>query len=130
MKKQIKLAIVGSRTFNDLQAFYKCLQVLKVDYEIIQIISGGAKGADSIGEKYADENNIPKLIFKPDWQKYGKRAGFLRNEDIIKNCNFCLAFWDGESHGTKHDIELCKKYNIPCFIYNFNSGESEIENLK
>ncbi len=123
MKEQIKLAIVGSRTFNDLQIFYKCLQILKVDYDIIKIISGGAKGADTLGEQYADINNIPKLILIADWKQYGKRAGFIRNIDIIKNCTHCLAFWDGESHGTKHDLELCKQQNKPYFVYNFVTGK-------
>ena len=121
-KKDIKLAIVGSRTFNDLNMFYKLIQMIKVYYNIIQIISGGARGADTIGEKYADDNNISKLIFKADWKKYGKKAGFIRNVDIIENCDLCLAFWDGESHGTKHDIELCEKMNKQCMVYNFKSG--------
>lgn len=121
-KKEIKLAIVGSRTFNDLNIFYKCIQIIKVDYDIIKIISGGARGADTLGEMYADENNISKAIYKPNWEKFGRKAGFLRNIDIIKNCDMCLAFWDGESHGTKHDLELCKEYNKICLVYNFVTG--------
>jgi hypothetical protein len=107
----MKLAIIGSRTFNN----YKLLQETLEQYkpEITLIISGAAKGADLLGEKWALENNIQTLIFPANWNKYGKRAGYIRNEDIIKNCDYCIAFWDGESKGTKHSISLCKKYNIP-----------------
>lgn len=99
--------------------FDKIISQLEEKYEIVSIVSGGAKGADTMGERYADKFGLDKLIFYPDWNKYGKRAGFLRNIDIIKNCDVCVAFWDGESHGTKHDIDLCKEYNKTCYIVNF-----------
>lgn len=127
-KKEIKLAIVGSRTFDDLNKFHKIIQILKNNYTFSLIVSGGAKGADSMGEKYADDNNIPKLILKADWKKFGKRAGFIRNVDIIKNCDLCVAFWDGNSHGTKHDIKLCKEMNKPCIVYNYITGILSKEN--
>lgn len=121
--EEIKLAIVGSRTFNNYQTFIEILNIIKTKYKINTIISGGARGADSFAEAYADRYKINKLIFPADWKKYGKKAGFLRNVDIIKNCDVCLAFWDGESHGTKHDIDLCEQYNKKCFIYNFITNE-------
>lgn len=123
----MKLAIVGSRTFNDKNFFNKMMEFLEDKYEIEAIVSGGAKGADSMGEEYADSFGIEKEIFLPDWNKYGKRAGFLRNVDIIKNCDVCVAFWDGVSHGTKHDIDLCKKYNKHCYIANFVNGKVNFE---
>lgn len=112
----MKLAIIGSRTFND----YKLLQETLEQYKskIVLVVSGAAKGADSLGEKWALENNIQTLIFPAEWGKYGKRAGYIRNEDIIKNCDCCIAFWDGKSVGTKHSISLCEKYNKPCKIIN------------
>lgn len=107
----MKLAIIGSRNFTN----YKLLQEILEQYKpkITLVVSGAAKGADSLGEKWALENNIQTLIFPADWNQYGKRAGFIRNEDIIKNCDCCVAFWDGESKGTKHSLSLCKKYNKP-----------------
>ena len=107
----MKLAIIGSRNFTN----YKLLQEILEQYKpkITLVVSGAAKGADSLGEKWALENNIQSLIFPADWNQYGKRAGFIRNEDIIKNCDCCVAFWDGESKGTKHSLSLCKKYNKP-----------------
>ena len=121
--KDIKLAIVGSRTFNNYQKFIEVLNIIKSKYNINTIISGGASGADQLGELYADRFKIKKMIFPADWKKYGKKAGFLRNVDIIKNCDICLAFWDGQSHGTKHDIDLCVQYNKKCFIFNFITNE-------
>lgn len=109
----MKLAIVGSRTFDD---YNMLVDFIKDNYnidEITHIVSGGARGADTFGERFADEFNKEKLIFPADWKKYGKKAGFLRNVDIIKNCDECACFWDGESHGTKHDIDLCNEMGKP-----------------
>jgi hypothetical protein len=110
----MKIAIIGSRNFTN----YKLLQEILEQYKpkITLVVSGAAKGADSLGEKWALENNIQTLIFPADWNQYGKRAGFIRNEDIIKNCDYCVAFWDGESKGTKHSLSLCEKYTKPVKI--------------
>ncbi len=114
----IKLAIVGGRTFNDYDILNE--HIAKVcqenDFTITEIISGGARGADKLGERYAKDNNIPIRIFPAEWDKYGKSAGFRRNKDIIDACDVCVAFWDGESRGTKHDIDLCRSVGKSCFI--------------
>jgi len=107
----MKVAVVGSRNFNDYVRVKKAIDVIQSYVNIECIVSGGAKGADSLGAKYADENNIEKLIFLPEWNKYGRSAGFKRNKLIIEACDFCIAFWDGKSKGTKHSIDLAKKLN-------------------
>lgn len=114
----IKLAIVGGRTFNNYDILNKYIaQVCQEnDFTIIEIISGGARGADKLGERYAKDNNIPTRIFPAEWDKYGKSAGFRRNKDIIDACDVCIAFWDGESRGTKHDIDLCRNSDTLCFV--------------
>lgn len=109
-----RIAIIGSRHFNDYPLL-KSLMDRRKD-SIQMVVSGGANGADSLGARWATENNILTKIFKPDWDLYGKRAGYLRNEQIIQNCDICVAFWDGESKGTKHSIDLCKKMDNPCLI--------------
>jgi hypothetical protein len=115
----MKLAIVGSRTFEDYDVMKKFI-IENIDINsITDIISGGAKGADRLGERFAAEFNKNLIIFRSDWNKYGKRAGFIRNVDIINECDFCVAFWDGESHGTKHDIELCIEKQKQYLIYKF-----------
>jgi hypothetical protein len=112
----MKIAIIGSRTFDNYSLLQETLKLYKS--KITLIVSGAAKGADSLGEKWALENNIKTLIFPANWNKYGKRAGFIRNEDIIKNCDCVIAFWDNKSKGTAHSISLCEKYNIPYKIIN------------
>lgn len=107
----MKLAIIGSRDFIDYNFLQETLEPYK--NKITKVISGGARGADKLGERWAIENNIPTQIFYADWDNLGKAAGFIRNEDIIKNCEVCVAFWDGKSNGTKHSLSLCKKYNKP-----------------
>jgi hypothetical protein len=105
----MKLAIVGSRSFCNEELLEKSLESLKD--RVTMVVSGGAKGADSLAESWADKCGIPTKVFKPDWQKYGRGAGMIRNKDIIENCDECVAFWDGKSKGTENSISLCKKLN-------------------
>lgn len=110
----MKIAIIGSRDFTDRKLLNDILEPYKT--KITLVVSGAARGADKLGEQWALDNNIKTLIFPADWDNLGKRAGFIRNEDIIKNCDGAIAFWDHKSSGTKHSISLCKKYNKPCRI--------------
>ena len=114
----MKLAIIGSRTFNDYNFLVESLEPYKS--KITLVVSGAAKGADSLGEKWAIENNIKTLIFPADWNRFGASSGFRRNVDIIKHCDCCVAFWDGVSKGTKHSISLCEQYDKPYKICHFN----------
>ena len=116
MKK--KLAVVGSRSITDY-SFIKRLLDRKLD-SIECIISGGARGVDTLAERWANENRIPIKVFPADWDRWGKRAGYIRNETIIKECDICLAVWDGQSKGTLHSVTLCKKYNKPHLLLDFN----------
>lgn len=101
----MKLAVVGTRTFLD----YKLLKSELDKYEDIEvIISGGAKGADSLAAEYAEEKNIDTMIFIPEWEKYGKAAGPKRNKKIIEECDKVIAFWDEESYGTLSSIKFAK----------------------
>jgi len=113
----MKLAIIGSRTFND----YETLKATLEPYErsITEVISGGAKGADTLGERWAIEHNKETTIFYPDWNKLGKSAGFIRNKDIVENSDGVLAFWDGKSKGTQHSFTLCKKLDVPLKVVVF-----------
>lgn len=105
----MRVAIVGSRNFNDFSMFEK--EIDKYKDKITEIVSGGAKGADKLAQKYTKKHNIPIKIFKPDWKRFGKRAGIVRNREIVENSDLVIAFWDGKSKGTKFTIEYAKSLN-------------------
>jgi hypothetical protein len=112
------VAVIGSRSCNDISFVFSALDEVSKEHPITKIISGGARGADSFGKMWADKYNIPTTIFYPNWVVYGKRAGFMRNIDIIENSEFVLAFWDGVSKGTRHSIEIAKDRKIPFIVLN------------
>ena len=114
----MNVAIIGSRGFNNKKLLEKVLDPVKD--KITLIISGGAQGADSLGERYAYENVIKTKIFLPDWDTHGKSAGFIRNKEIVEASDVVIAFWDGESKGTQHSFKLAKKLNKRIKIINYN----------
>lgn len=111
----MKIIIAGSRDFSNYELLRDRLDYLlknASDEDEITIISGGARGADQLGERYAKEKGY-KIIKKPaNWNKHGKSAGYKRNEEMAKIADACVCFWDGESRGTKHMIDLSKKYKL------------------
>ena len=117
----MKLAVVGSRNYDN--AFQLNEVLMKRKDEITLVISGGSKGADAMAEQWAKLNGIETLIFLPDWSKYGRSAGVMRNHEIIKYCDLCIAFWDGKSKGTASSIRLCKKYGRSCEVFYAYSNE-------
>lgn len=106
----MKLAIVGSRGFDNYELMSESLEIYVGMATLV--ISGGAQGADSLGAKWGRENNLPIQIFLPDWEKHGKSAGYKRNIDIVKNADVVVAFWDGESKGTKHSMDIAEEMGI------------------
>ena len=114
----MKIIIAGSRTaqWGDvLLGIYKTRFFFTEKVECI--ISGGAKGADSFGEKWAHSMGIPVEIFIPDWDTRGKRAGMLRNIDMVNISDGLLAIWDEESKGTKHVIEYAKSRGLIVSVF-------------
>jgi hypothetical protein len=129
----MSLAVVGSRNLNNYELLSreidKFLSEIK-SFEIKQIVSGGAKGGDQLGEKYAKDHNLSILVLKPNWSKYGKNAGFKGNREIISQCDQIIAFWDGVSPGTKNTIDQARQANklIKVINYDQNSIKSELDN--
>lgn len=117
--RHVRLAIVGGRDFSDYPYMQECLRKLQQENTVLQVVSGGARGADSLGERYADENGIPKHIFQAEWDKYGRSAGFRRNRDIVDACDMIAAFWDGRSRGTENTIALARAAGKRVVIYNY-----------
>lgn len=110
----IKLIVAGSRGFDnyDFMCYYldKCLQNL--DLSQVTIISGGARGADELGERYARERGLNVLVMPAEWNKYGRGAGYIRNEEMAKIATHCVVFWDGQSRGAEHMIKTARKYAL------------------
>jgi hypothetical protein len=106
------IGITGSRNYEPKQTIFDVLDKVKEHNSITKIVSGGAKGPDSWGAEWALENNIELKEHLPDWNKYGKSAGFRRNALIVEDSDVILAFWDGSSHGTKHSYLKYSKIYI------------------
>jgi hypothetical protein len=115
----IKLAIIGSRSLKDKYELELAINELSLDIDTV--VSGGAMGADKLGEEWAKNQGIKVELHLPEWAKYGRSAGIIRNKAIVLSCDFCLAFWDGKSKGTNSSIELCKKLKIPYKVINYLS---------
>jgi len=111
----MKVAIIGSRSFTNIDLMTEHLNKLHID----GIISGGAKGADTLAHNFAIENHIPLTEFKPDWARYGRGAGIVRNKQIIDSADYILAFWDGHSKGTQSSINYAKKNDKPIKVIVF-----------
>lgn len=107
----MRLAIVGSRGFNDYDLMRSIIPDILISSGQLNhsIVSGGAKGADTLAEMFAQEYMLPITLFYPEWDKYGKSAGMIRNRQIVDYCNGLVAFWDGKSKGTANSIELAKE---------------------
>lgn len=118
----IKVVVAGSREFNDynkleleLLKYFKERQLHRGD---IEIVSGTARGTDRLGEQFAHKYNIKLTKFPADWDKYGKSAGYRRNEQMAKYSDVLIAFWNGTSKGTGHMIMLAKANNVEVNIVN------------
>lgn len=106
----IKLAVVGSRSFNDWKKFSEHLDHwIEKNGKPEIIVSGGAKGADSLAEKYASEKSIPTEIYKPDYSTYGSKAPLIRNDKIVEACTHMLAFPSNQGSGTQYTISKAEK---------------------
>ena len=94
------------------------------------IVSGGCKGADISGEKFAEARGFEVVRFLPDWKTYGRSAGIRRNAEMINyisqsECPAVIAFWNGESRGTKFTVEQAKERGIPVYIYYYKSKNQD-----
>lgn len=107
----MKLAIVGSRTLIDARLVADEVDHVHAETAVTELISGGAKGADKLGEAWALTHDIPIRKLLPDWDRHGRAAGIIRNSDIVKEADKVIAFWDGTSRGTRDTIAKARKAN-------------------
>ena len=113
----MKIIIAGSRTIINMNLLIKAIKLSS--FEITssdEIISGGARGVDSLGEKYAKQHNIKLTIFKPNWNKYGIKGGVIRNTQMSRYADCAIVVHCG-SKGSIDMINKMKKLNKPVFEY-------------
>ena len=113
------IIIAGSRGFNDFETLrFMCDDIIrKEEWDEIEIVSGGARGADKLGIRYAYTRNYKLTVFRADWKTYGKGAGYLRNHDMAHYSDALIAFWDGESKGTQHMIKLAEEHALTTYTH-------------
>ena len=109
-----KVAIVGSRKFCDYKLMKEILDPVRD--KIAMIISGGAIGADTLAQQYAKDNGLTILIYYPEWKKYRKKAGFIRNVKIANVAERMIAFAYPDSRGTRHVVRKMKDLNKPACV--------------
>ncbi len=114
-KPEFRVIIAGTRDFSDYQLLRdKCDAILsskRQDSNII-VVSGTARGADRLGERYARERGYEIRQFPADWLNDEKKAGPIRNAKMADNADALIAFWDGQSRGTKNMIETAKRKGL------------------
>lgn len=115
-----RVIIAGGRDFDDYDVLtaYADKMLQNIDDEI-QIVSGDARGADSLGVRYANERGYSVRHFPADWDKNGRSAGYIRNVEMAENADALIAFWDGKSRGTNHMIDIAKSRGLPTRIKSY-----------
>lgn len=119
---EFKVIIAGGRDFNDFPTLCANMDKLlsaRAKTSNITIVSGGARGADTLGEKYAQLRHYKVIRMKADWKKHGKSAGFVRNSDMLAIVDGIVCCWDKKSKGTGHMVTITKTANKPLRIINY-----------
>jgi hypothetical protein len=111
----MKVIIAGSRNFNDYNLLKTSCDNLLTQFTNIEIVSGTARGADKLGERYAREKGYDIKEFPANWN-LGKSAGYIRNDEMAQYSDMLIAFWDGTSKGTKHMIDLANKRSLKVVV--------------
>ena len=107
-----KVIIAGSRDFSDIELMEKKCDIILKDKLNVEVVSGTCRGADKLGELYAKKRGYTVKQFEAKWAEFGKSAGYLRNTKMAEYANALIAFWDGESKGTKHMIDRATKMGL------------------
>lgn len=111
----MKVIIAGSRSITD--PFYVMEAIKASGFDLTEGVSGGAQGVDSLGEKCCEALNVPFVRFLARWNKYGRGAGMVRNQQMGSYADALIAVWDGKSKGTEHMINWMKRLKKPVYVY-------------
>ena len=120
--------VAGSRTINDYWLVRDGLDSLLSGIGDVTIVTGGANGVDALAERYARQHNLPLKVFPADWNKFGKSAGYRRNEQMHQFIaqfpnRGCVCFWDGQSKGTAHNFKLSEQYGTDLRVFRTDTQE-------
>lgn len=113
----MKTIIAGSRDITSALVIAKAADSCGFLDEITEVVSGTARGVDQIGEAWADFMRIPVKRFPADWNALGKRAGYVRNEQMADYADALIAVWNGESKGTKHMIDIATRKGLKVYVH-------------
>jgi hypothetical protein len=111
----MKVIIAGSRTITDKDFVYKCIE--ESGFNITIAIVGGAEGVDKLGENWAKEKGIKIISVRPNWTKFGRAAGVIRNEEMAQKADAVIVIWDGKSRGSSNMIMNAKKYGLKLKVF-------------
>ena len=107
----MKVIIAGSRHIEDYAALEKF--ITEIDWPVSEVISGGCRGVDSLGEKWAEAQGLPVTVCHADWVRYGREAGELRNREMAQNADGLILLWDGKSPGASCMMREAARASIP-----------------
>lgn len=111
----MKIAIIGTRECGNINLEQEIINRMLI-FSNDTIISGGARGIDTLAAMYARKHGMKLLEFRPDYATYGRGATFVRNRLIVDMADVVIAFWNGKSRGTKYTIDYAKKKHVPVII--------------
>ena len=114
-----KVIIAGGRDFNNYTLLKETLDKLLINKTCVEIVTGLARGADSLGRKYALDTNRKFKEFPANWEHYGTMAGYQRNIQMAEYADAVVCFWDGKSRGTKHMIRIAGQYSLEVRIIKY-----------
>ena len=124
----MRVIIAGGRDFDHIHYLDKVMVDLfyvsafgSEYFEVEEVVSGTARGADTAGEDWAERHDVPVVKFPADWDTHGKGAGFIRNAAMANYADVLVAFWDGESRGTRHMIDTALKGGLDVHVYRYTT---------
>lgn len=119
----MRVIVAGSRSVTDYAVVRQA--IIDSGFSMTKLVSGGARGVDRLGERFAQERGIEVLRFDAQWTTRKRAAGPIRNERMGRAAEALVAIWDGLSPGTLHMIDVAKRRRLRLFVRNLMTGQDE-----